>query len=141
MLRTPVNDALYVLGNMNILSSWLRRRAIIRYRKKLPNALSKDYGKSEWYLPQQVKATVERSGLSSSYLIYALALYCSVEDFESYSASNRSELNYDAANEIVDEALFSVSLGRKDTNLSVASPAGESGSILGDSGGDGGGGE
>ncbi|WP_444916232.1 DUF6559 family protein [Microbulbifer sp. VAAC004] len=61
-----------------------RNRAIKSYLRKLPKLLAKDYGKSKRYRPKQVRATIERSGLSIIYTCYAISIFCSKKDFDAY---------------------------------------------------------
>jgi len=120
---------------MNLISKWLRRRAIVQFRKKLPKTLARDYGKSKKYLPAQVKATIDRERLSGKHALYAIALCCEPEAFDSYCEDQGIEADFDETNTVVDGILSKLGSEYNNQDLSVPSPVGDIG------GGDGGGGE
>jgi len=61
-----------------------KKRAIQSYIQRLPRLLRTDYGPSKSYTPAQVIRTIERSGLSSEYSRFALAIFSDPTDFDSY---------------------------------------------------------
>ncbi|WP_153039178.1 DUF6559 family protein [Microbulbifer sp. Q7] len=69
---------------MQFIRKIKRNRAIKSYLRKLPRLLAKDYGKSKRYRPKQVRATIERNGLSVIYTCYAIAIFCSKKDFDQF---------------------------------------------------------
>ena len=124
---------------MSIISKWLRHKSIVQYRKKLPTALAKDYGKSDTYLPTQVKATLTRNNLNQSYSVYALALFCTPETYALYCKEQGIDTGCEEAVEVVDNIL--VKFNSKYNKLD-ACPGGhvEGYGAGGGFGGDGGGG-
>jgi len=54
-----------------------RKSAIRKYRQKLPAELSKRYGGTGPYTPEQVRATVDDIGLNHRFIHYAYLMYCS----------------------------------------------------------------
>jgi len=111
-----------------------------KYREKLPTALAKDYGKSDVYLPAQVKATVERNQLSQAHLVYALAMFCTSEAYDSYCKEHGLEVEFAYTKVVVDRTLKNKNFGHSTADLSVSSSVGVTSSGYGDSAGDGGGG-
>jgi hypothetical protein len=66
--------------------------------------LAKDYGKAKTYTPEQVKRTIERSGLSVSDACYGIAMFSSRESFELYHQEIGESCDYDAIrSEIADQ--------------------------------------
>ena len=61
-----------------------RRRAIKAYARKLPLVLRKDYGASPSYTPAQVKRSVERAGLNTEHLSFALCMFSDCQEFNRY---------------------------------------------------------
>ena len=66
------------------LRSFAKRRAIRSYTRQLPRLLVRDYGFSRTYTPQQVRRTVERSGLSVAYSCYAIAMFSDRDGFNHF---------------------------------------------------------
>jgi len=119
---------------MNFVSSWLLRRAIMQYRVKLPGALSKDYGRSDVYLPAQVRATVLRAKLNRAYLDYAFVMYCTREACELHCQKQGLDLNYDEMLTVIKGVIERSESRYGPNDYSSGGHVGESG------GGDGGGG-
>ena len=69
---------------VSYLRSFAKRRAIRSYTRQLPGLLVRDYGFSRSYTPQQVRRTVERSGLSVAHSCYALAMFSDREGFDHF---------------------------------------------------------
>jgi hypothetical protein len=131
---------------MNLISryfeSWRKRRAIRCYARRLPRLLAKDYGYSKTYTPQQIRKTIERSGMNTDYSCYGVAMFSGREDFNEYHREIDEYYDYDAMRRHVAEWYFD---GNADFTISDISAAfyddGADGGLGGDSGsGDGGGG-
>lgn len=125
---------------MSIFSKWRKRKSIVQYRKMLPAALAKDYGKSDTYFPNQVKATVERNNLNQSYLVYALALFCTPEEYTLYCKEQEIETSYEEAINEVDSVLVQLNARFRESNMSIGA-YGDGSNGGGGFNGDGGGGE
>lgn len=82
---------------MTLFENFKRNRAIKSYIVKLPKILSKDYGKSEFYTPEQVSKSIERSGLVAMYGYYAISMFCTRDSFDSYHQATDELLSYDNA--------------------------------------------
>jgi len=123
---------------MKILMSWPRRRSIIKYRRKLPTALAKDYGKSDFYSPAQVKATVERNRLNQSYLVYALAMFCTAEAYDSYCKEHGLDTDFESAKAVIGESLRNQTFGFNTGDLSGSSSSVGTDGYYSGSAGDGG---
>ncbi len=78
-----------------MLQALKKRRAIQSYRKKLGPYLVKGYGKSKNYTPAQVTAGAQNLGLDIMLLCYAMAMYTSRDDFNSYHHSTGQSCDYD----------------------------------------------
>jgi hypothetical protein len=81
---------------VNIIGRFKRRRAIKAYVKKLPGLLVKDYGRLSNYKPLQVRRTIERAGLDTTYACYAVAMFSSREDFAQFHMDSGESCDYDA---------------------------------------------
>jgi len=129
---------------MNIFSAWLRGRAIVQYRDILRRLLSNDYGGSEFYLPAQVIASLNRHRLNKTHSLYAVAMFCTEESYAEYQSDISSDIDYLEARSIIGHVIFDGVSNFKQTDLSTSSPvaAGPNDSVGGisSSGGDGGGG-
>jgi len=110
---------------MNFITSWMRKRAIVRYKKLLPTALANDYGKSEYYLPKQVLSTVERKGLSGKHSHFSLVMFCSNESFSDFQSQGNLDLDYGEGRLIVAQVLFNGASKFAQTDLSVGGSVGE----------------
>ncbi|WP_447957422.1 DUF6559 family protein [Vreelandella sp. EE7] len=60
---------------MWIWEKFRKKRALDSYIKQLPNILLNDYGRSGGCNPEQIRRSIERSGLNAQYVHYALAIY------------------------------------------------------------------
>jgi len=127
----------------NYFEIWKKRRALRRYRERLPASLSKDYGRLEYYTPAQVLATLERQRLSSKYTSWAVALFCTNESFSKYSENSDTILNYDEARLELASILFSSKEHFRQIAVQPAQSvaAGPNDSVGAIGGGDSGGGE
>jgi hypothetical protein len=80
----------------------MRKRWILRsYRTRLPAALRRDYGKSEFYTPAQIRASIERHGFSDAYFCYALSLYTDQVQFDAYHAEQNEICDYTEMREMI----------------------------------------
>jgi uncharacterized membrane protein YgcG len=75
------------------LQKWF---AIRSYAKSLGPKLRKRYGASRYYTPGQVKATVKTSGLNSTWVCYALCMYCDSDSFTQYHIDIGEPCDYKA---------------------------------------------
>ena len=65
------------------LLQWLRlRSAAKRYARSLGPALLRDYGTSEFYNPQQIRATVRRLGLPEAFIDLGFAAFLPEATFD-----------------------------------------------------------
>ena len=65
------------------LLQWLRlRSAAKRYARSLGPALLRDYGTSEFYNPQQIRATVRRLGLPAAFIDLGYAVFLPEATFD-----------------------------------------------------------
>jgi hypothetical protein len=83
---TPLGDYFRSFG---------RRRAIRSYARRLPRLLIRDYGYSRTYTPQQVRRTVERSGLSVAHSCYAIAMFSDRDGFDHFHREIGEHCDYD----------------------------------------------
>jgi uncharacterized membrane protein len=91
---------------MSFITDFQRKRAIKSYIKKLPDLLSKDYGRSKTYTPQQVKRTIERAGLNAAWGCYAISMFSSRDAFDAYHHEIGEPCDYDAMRCIIREEYF-----------------------------------
>lgn len=117
---------------MSIVTSFFRRRSIVKYARTLPEALSKDYGKSDEYSPAQVKATVTRNKLSHTHIVYAIALFCSPKSFACFCDKNEIDVEYDQAISDIEKSLTTQKTGCHTPDYAAHGP-GKTGSDYGDS--------
>ena len=80
--------------------------AIRRYVKGLGPELRKRYGRANQYTPAVVKRTVEERGYNQNCLCYALAIYCSRQDFDAYHRATGEACDYDAMRGEVADRFF-----------------------------------
>jgi hypothetical protein len=80
---------------VNIIGRLKKRRAIKAYVKKLPGLLVKDYGRLSHYNPLQVRRTIERAGLDTTYACYAIAMFSTPEDFAQFHMGTGESCDYD----------------------------------------------
>jgi hypothetical protein len=96
---------------LNIIDRFKKRRAIKAYVKKLPGLLAKDYGRLSHYQPLQVRRTIERAGLDTTYACYAIALFSSREDFAQFHNESGESCDYDGIRGEVAQEHFSGDAG------------------------------
>ena len=70
------------IGTMNIIVWFRRKSAIRKYLKILGPTLKEKYGKKNSYEAREVIDTVRHLKLTEKFVFYALALYCTKEDYE-----------------------------------------------------------
>jgi len=73
----------------------LKKRAIKKYIVDMPKLLSEDYGKLETYSAGQVTTTLDRYGLSYKYKTYALAMFCTLQEYDSVSTLRKPDFTYE----------------------------------------------
>jgi uncharacterized protein DUF6559 len=109
----------------NFFRSFGTRRAIRSYARQLPRLLVRDYGYSRTYTPQQVRRTVERSGLSVAHSCYAIAMFSDRDGFNHFHREMGEHCRYDAMRLEIADCHFS---GKSDFTISdihsVSSDAG-----------------
>jgi len=91
---------------MSIITNFKKKRAIKSYLVKLPKILSKDYGKSEYYTPEQVSKSIERSGLQTIYAYFAISIFCVRDSYDSYYKSSDETVNYDESRAAIADTYF-----------------------------------
>ena len=77
-----------------LLRTRRKRNAIKRYIVKLGPLLARTYGKAEYYPPQRVRKALLEGEFSSEELVYALALYCTPEQFAADQAAHGATGKY-----------------------------------------------
>ncbi len=80
---------------MSIINDYKKNKAIKSYIVKLPKILSKDYGKSEFYTPEQVSKSIERSGLPTIHTYFAISMFCVQESYNRYYQTPGQAVSYD----------------------------------------------
>ena len=132
---------------MSIINHYKKNKAIKSYIVKLPKILSKDYGKSEFYTPQQVSKSIERSGLQTIYTYFAISMFCVRESYDSYYQPSGQAVSYDDSRTEIADSYFNsytdfspkhIDTISEDYNSNVSFDSLADG---GDFGGDGGGGD
>jgi hypothetical protein len=81
-----------------------QRIAVQKYVKHVGPELRNRYGKQPKYTPAQVKQTVNASGYSSQDDCYALAMYCSEDDFVDYHRSIGESCDYNSMRSEISDA-------------------------------------
>lgn len=81
---------------MSFINRIKKRRAIKSYVKKLPRLLAKDYGRSAYYRPLQIKRTIERADLDVTYSCYAVAMFSLRDEFFQFHTDVGEICDYDA---------------------------------------------
>jgi|GEM_PF-1778405 len=84
---------------LNLISNWFsnlkRRRAIKKYAKKLGPTLKKNYGRSKYYSPGQIKTAATKAKLSISHIDVGYAMYLEKNKFETLHQELGKQCNYD----------------------------------------------
>jgi hypothetical protein len=75
--------------------SYRKQRAIRSYARQLPRLLVRDYGFSRSYLAQQVRRTIDRSGLDVVYSCYAVPMFSNRDDFNQFHLEIGETCDYD----------------------------------------------
>ncbi|WP_020407210.1 DUF6559 family protein [Hahella ganghwensis] len=75
---------------MNFFSVLLRKRAIKKHVTSLGPVLRERYGKKRVYTSKEVTDTANLLKLNDKYLFYAIALYCTKDEYEK-STTNRPQ--------------------------------------------------
>ena len=85
-----------------ILDAARKRIAIQSYRKRLGDYLDRKYSGHRTFTVPEVRAAARELGLSSDFLIYAYARYCSKESFDAHQRAVGTNESYaDLRKEIV----------------------------------------
>ena len=80
---------------MAILANMARNRAVKKMAKSLPPLLTSGYGVAETYTPGQVATAMENAGISSDFIDFAYAMFCSESDFTGVSSADFTSLKAD----------------------------------------------
>ena len=91
---------------MSVINNFKKKRAIKSYLVKLPKTLSKDYGKSEFYTPEQVSKSIERSGLQTIYAYFAISMFCVRDSYDSYYQTSDETVSYDESRAAIADTYF-----------------------------------
>jgi uncharacterized membrane protein YgcG len=111
----------------------IRKRLAIRsYGKRLKPWLQTQYGRQDYYSPNQVRTGASTLGLPVDPLCYAYAMFCTHADFDAHHAAIGESCNYDA---------MRAEATAHDSSSDSSSGSGDSGGGWFDSGGDSGGGD
>jgi uncharacterized membrane protein YgcG len=81
-----------------------QRVAVGKYVKHVGPELRNRYGNQQKYTPTQVKQAVKASGYSSQDDCYALAMYCSEDDFGDYHRSIGESCDYNAMRQEISDS-------------------------------------
>jgi hypothetical protein len=113
-----------------------KQAAIGSYMRRLPRLLAADYGAGSHYTPAQVRRTIERAGLNKDYSCYAMSMFSSEGDFNTYHAATGEACSYaDMRCEIAATHFH----GNADFSVGDVSSFGDGGGHHGGGGHDGGG--
>ncbi|NEX92802.1 DUF6559 family protein [Caulobacter sp. 17J65-9] len=85
---------------------FMRRRAISRYRTRLPGLLRRDYGSARNCTPAQVRATIGRYGLSDTYASFAVAMFADRKAFDADQKARAEAGDYNRMRGEVSAACF-----------------------------------
>ncbi|OZG74549.1 hypothetical protein BTA51_06005 [Hahella sp. CCB-MM4] len=109
---------------MNIVDKVKRKEAIRKYIGVLGPELRKRHGKQKGFSGAEVKQAIASLELSDQFIPYALALYCSKEDYEkAFPQPGGKVMNYAEAKTIaLNIALAGSSLGAGDDAGDVEDP-------------------
>ena len=91
---------------MSIITNFKKKRAIKSYLVKLPKILSKDYGKSEFYTPEQVSKSIERSGIQTIYAYFAISIFCVRDSYDNYYQTSDETVSYDESRAAIADTYF-----------------------------------
>lgn len=114
---------------MNIITRYLRKRAIKTYVLKLAPLLAKRYGVSDQYTVGQISRTIQEYKLNARFVAYAIALY---RFEESFNTITRHQIDQQCLNQIRTELAVLLNLNPKYTArdiLALATPAGWKGDM------------
>lgn len=128
---------------MKIFENYKRKRAIKKYIGRLPFLLARDYGRSNTYTPKQVKSTIERSGLNTTFAFYGIVMFSSSEELMAYQNEVDEVYDIDTLRSEIADQHFGGNSSFNVTDIeSVSSSYGSSfdDGGFGSGGGDGGGG-
>lgn len=114
---------------MNIITRYLRNRAVKSYVVKLAPLLVKRYGASEQYTVGQVFRTIQEYKINVRFIAYAIALY---RHEESFNTINRHQINQELLNQLRGELVLLLGLAAsytaKDVMALAAPPTWKGGS-------------
>ncbi len=120
-------------------TSFVRNRAITKFRKRLPDIISEDYGRSDYYTAEQVEATLRRNKFGIKLEKFAFAMFCSKEAFNVYFVENDSSDSYEKLRTVIGDMLLHGRYDFKQSNLSGGNSK-RQGNAMGHNGADGDGG-
>lgn len=83
-----------------------RRFAIRSYVWKLSQELLRRFGKKKFYTVEEVTQAVERSHLSTAFIAYAHATFCTRPNFDSHYSALRVACTYEGLRAIVSRRYF-----------------------------------
>ena len=104
---------------------WLHRlrlrRAAKRYARHLGPHLSRAYGLSEFYTPDQIRAAVAKTGLNPKFIVLGYASFSPEEGFAAVASGAPIYIPYQDARDLVQRFrpanLFSASANAKASNF------------------------
>lgn len=91
---------------MSLINGYKKNKAIKSYIVKLPKILSKEYGKSKHYTPEQVSKSIERSGLQTVYAYFAISIFCTQQSYDSYYQPSGQAVSYDESRSEIADSYF-----------------------------------
>ncbi len=80
-------------------------RALRAYKSTLATKLRARYGREKHYTPEQVRRCAADSGVSTTFLCFAFAMYCDRDTFDAYHRAEGEACDYDAMRVEVGSAL------------------------------------
>lgn len=127
-----------------MLQSFLKKRKIKKYARKLPQDLKVEYGYKQYYSKTEVDSVIKRKKIGNSSGVvtdncYAYAMYCSPEEFKEIHDNAGENCDYGAMRSDVSETLFNGASDFSFSTLLVESSNSDPSSIGGFGGGDSGG--
>lgn len=113
-----------------MFNTYLKKRNVKKYVKKLPARLKKLYGKNKYYTKAQVDRAIRETRCSTSDVCYAYAIYVSPEEFDHIHRVNGEQCDYGAMRNEIGDICFKGESNFTATEL-VDSASSESGFFSG----------
>ncbi len=90
----PLFELNWKIGLQSMFNSFLKKRALKQYLRKLPKALKANYGGSgkSGYTDGQVRATIKELNLNTKYTNYALLAFCGEQALHNESSETLLEM-------------------------------------------------